>query len=131
MVWVQQVDILYTKASRGAPAASVRNRLPRAFAMHTTGAGEFFSERYTLREGADFVPSLEERGQSPWAPHGYGDLVLDASEQVVRLGLRWNYFLGQPARHNKPTAITLLKGQTAPSVITQNRPYKITSKPAI
>src|SRR6187200_2207862 len=46
VIWVQQVDIVYTKASRGAPQATVRNRLPRAFAILGSGDDAFYFEHY-------------------------------------------------------------------------------------
>ncbi len=117
MLWVQQVDVLYTKASRGAPAATTRNRLPRAFPMQVSMEGAFAFEHYRLLEWADYVPKLEDRVTGTAAPRSQGDLVIDASSETVTLGLRWNQSIGQPARHHQPRALTLARGQTARLII--------------
>jgi hypothetical protein len=117
MVWVQQVDILYTKASRGAPAATVRNHLPRAYPMQTNGVGVFFFERYKLLEWSDFAPTLEGSEQALSVPDRCGDLVIEASEEGLKVGLRWNSAMGRPKRHDKPNAITLSGGDTARLII--------------
>jgi len=116
-LWVQQVDILYTKASRGAPQATVRNRLPRAFVMHVAGEPAFAFAHHRLLEWNDFQPVLQETGTAAAPPRGQNDLVIGASGDVVTLGLRWRSSIGQPARHDRPKAITLRPGQTARLII--------------
>jgi hypothetical protein len=113
MVWVQQVDILYTKSSRGAPAATARNKLPRAFSMQTSGHARYAFEHYRMLEWEDFVPKVTESGTVPSAPGHQGDLVIEASEDIVRLGLRWNRLIGQPRRYAQLNAMALRKGQSA------------------
>jgi hypothetical protein len=113
MMWVQQVDILYTKASRGAPAATNRNRLPRAFVTHHGDSESYAFEHYRLLEWSDFVPTLTEAETALLPPTSQGDLVIDATRGMVTLGLRWNQAIGQPPRHHKLGAISLSKGQIA------------------
>jgi hypothetical protein len=113
MVWVQQVDILYTKASRGAPQATERNRLPRAFALRSAGGHAFYFEHYKLLEAKDFTANLEECLNATAPPHRQSDLVMELAENGLTLGLIWNNLIGQPRRRDKPRAITIKSGQTA------------------
>jgi len=113
VIWVQQVDIVYTKASRGAPQATVRNRLPRAFAILGSGDDAFYFEHYKLLESKDFVSNLQERSSAASAPKHKNSLVIELSENSVTLGLTWNGSIGQPRRQNKPRAVTIKRGQTA------------------
>jgi hypothetical protein len=113
MIWVQQIDILYTKKSRGAPAATHRNSLPRAFAMHSAGEAAFSFEHYKLLEWKDFVASLDEAARASAVPRHQGDLVVNPAGDAVTLGLRWNQAIGQPPRRDQVEALTLSKGRTA------------------
>ena len=113
MIWVQQVDILYTKESRGAPQSTERNRLPRAFAMLGTGDDAFYFEHYELLEWKDFVPELQEGSTAVSPPRSKNSLAIELSENSLTLGLTWKSSIGQPRRHNKPKALTIKPGQTA------------------
>jgi hypothetical protein len=117
MLWVQQVDVLYTKTSRGAPQATVRNQLPRAFAMMVGTDTAFAFERYTLSEWRDFFPVLIDSGTAISLPHHQNNLVIAESRDAVTLGLVWNNAIGQPPRRDQPAAITLKSGQTARLII--------------
>ena len=117
MLWVQQVDILYTKASRGAPAATTRNQLPRAFPMQVSAGQLYGFEYYKLLEWSDFIPTLEKREGASSPPNREGDLVIEAAADSVQLGLRWNQAIGQPRRRDKVNALTLAKGQMARLII--------------
>lgn len=113
MIWVQQVDILYTKVSRGAPQATERNRLPRAFAVLGAGGDAFYFEHYKLLEWKDFVSNLQERSTAISPPKRKNSLAIELSENSLTLGLAWNGSIGQPRRHDKLRAITIKPGQTA------------------
>ena len=113
MVWVQQVDILYTKASRGAPQATVRNRLPRAFVMYSVGEDTFYFEHYKLLESKEFVSTLQDRSSAISLPKRKNDLVMELSENTLTLGLMWNQAIGQPRRQSNPRAVTIKPGETA------------------
>jgi hypothetical protein len=117
MLWVQLVEILYTKASRGAPAATRRNQLPRAFPVTLPVDAMYGFEKYRCSEWGDFVPTMELAESSEQIPHGQGDLVIEVEKPVVLLGLRWNSATGQPARRDRLRAIELRKGQTARLVV--------------
>jgi hypothetical protein len=112
VIWVQQVDILYTKASRGAPQATVRNHLPRAFVMHG-GADAFYFEHYKLLESTDFALNLQDRSSAASPPKRKNGLAIELSENSVTVGLIWNASIGQPRRENKLRAIVLKPGETA------------------
>lgn len=113
MIFVQQVDIIYTKASRGAPQSTVRNRSPRAFVMLGTGDDAFYFEHYKLLESKDFVSELQDRSSAASPPKRKNSLAIESSEDSVTLGLIWNGSVGQPFRRNKPRALTIRPGETA------------------
>jgi hypothetical protein len=92
MLWVQRVDILYTKASRGAPAATARNQLARAFSMQLKTGQLYGFEYYKLLEWSDFVPTLEKRENASSPPNREGDLVIEAAGESVQLGLRYGRY---------------------------------------
>ncbi len=117
MIWVQQVDILYTKASRGAPAATARNRLPRAFAMHVHGEDVFSFEYYRLLEWKRFTATIEKTGCANSPPGRYNDLAIRLVGKALLLGLRWNSSIGQPPRRDAIDAVELQEGMTAKLII--------------
>jgi hypothetical protein len=112
VIWVQQIEILYTKASRGAPQANVRNRLPRAFVMQG-GNDAFYFEHYKLLESKDFVANLQDRSSAASPPKRKNGLTIELSENSATVGLIWNASIGQPRRENKLSAIRLKPGKTA------------------
>jgi hypothetical protein len=113
VIWVQQVDIIYTKASRGAPQSTARNRLPRAFVMVGTRDDAFYFEHYKLLESKDFVSELQESSSAASPPKRKNSLAIELSENSVTLGLIWNGSIGQPFRRNKLRAVTIRPGETA------------------
>jgi hypothetical protein len=123
MIWVQQVDILYTKASRGAPLAARRNKLPRAFPMHPRSPDPYAFEHYKLLEWADFVPTLEERKSGAFYPPKQNSLVIEPSGDGIRFRLRRNR-LHKPHRRDNPSALVLVKGRTARLILNSRSSYK-------
>ena len=113
VIWVQQIDIIYTKASRGAPQATIRNRLRRAFAMLGGGGDAFYFEHYKLLESKDFVSNLHETSSAASPPKRKNSLVIELAEKSLTLGLMWNASIGQPRRNSKARAVTIKPGQTA------------------
>ena len=69
MLVLQVVEILWTKATRGAPRANERVTLPRAFAFSfTAGSQACLVQHYQLAEWDGFAPRLrqqEERNTPP------------------------------------------------------------------
>jgi len=112
MLWVQQVDLLYTKKSRGAPAAAVRNRQPRAFLVHDADT-EYFFERYSSAEWEDFQARLVESRSPGSAPRKENQLVVSLTSSRAVLGLRYEPSVGKPSRRGVVSAITLVPGETA------------------
>jgi hypothetical protein len=115
---VQLVEILYTKASRGAPNATRRNNLPRAFPMQAASEDcQYRFEHYRLLEGMDFVPEIKERIASGVVPSVQGWLVLNAEPVQVTLGLCWTLGIGQPPRRDQPQALVIRDGKVARLII--------------
>jgi hypothetical protein len=119
-LWVQLVEIIYSKASRGAPGATVRNQLPRAFAIHG-GPEPFYSEHWKCLEDAGYAPRLVHSRSADELPRRDAQLTCKLGPASVKLGLRrpaWS--AGQPRRRDVPTAVELRPGQTA-RLITNHR----------
>lgn len=95
----------------------MRNSLPRAFAMCTGVDTPFSFEYYTLKEGQNFNPTLKERLTAPSYPGRQNDLLIKASRDSVTLGLRWDPWIGQPLRRDRPAVLTIKPGQTARLII--------------
>jgi hypothetical protein len=121
MVAVQLVKIVYTKASRGAPGATVRNRLPRTFPLSVSPTRRFLVERYRLLEHEGFVatpPSIEIADE---VPADMDDLVLEEHKDgSLELGLLWRVETGMPRRDANRRALQLRAGATA-RLITNGR----------
>ena len=60
MLIIQVVEILWTKATRGAPRAHERVSLPRAFPF-SAGDQPCVIQRYQMSEWKDFAPLLLEQ----------------------------------------------------------------------
>ena len=121
MIVVQVVRIVWTKASRGAPHATARNALPRAFPL-AGNPGPYVLERHRLVETAPgtFTASEVERATSLTVPRREAELLIDAREDRLRLGLQWRSGMlgtGQPRRPDRRRAIELRPGQTARLVV--------------
>ena len=117
MLRVQLVEILYTKDSRGAPASTVRNQLPRAFPLNVSSHASYAFETVRLREADGFSPKLTAREEGVSIPRSQDHLLIEAREDRVLLGLRWSSSLGQPAREPRPRVIELQPGETAQLII--------------
>ena len=104
MLWVQRVEILYTKLSRGAPAATRRNRLPRGFAITDPRAGDYYFESYKLWESTGFVPERAAAEAAPVAPLTAHALSIRIEGDAAILGLVWSSEVGAPPRKTRLNA---------------------------
>ena len=117
MLVIQVVEILWTKATRGAPRANERVALPRAFPL-AAAARPCVIARHQMAEWKDFAPKLvaqEERDSIP----GSVDVLQVAAlgHGSYSLGIHGTPHEGQPRRHPVLRAITLNAGETARIVI--------------
>jgi len=127
MVVVQVVRIVWTKASRGAPHASRRNALPRAFGVDPSRALYVF-ERHFIVETApgEFRNRSVERRTTNRVPSQQEELVLEEHGARLVLGLQWQSYrddsdnltgTGEPPREGNHRAVEIGIGQTARLVI--------------
>lgn len=113
MLVVQVIEILWSKATRGAPMASVRAKLPRAFAI------ELFDAPYVLHhvrmaEWEEFSPRLIQREGRESIPSSEGGLSIHSEDHSsFRLGLVGNPCGGKPHRHPANQVLRLLPGEFA------------------
>ena len=117
MLVVQIVEIIWTKATRGAPRANERAAVPRAFPVHGDRA-TYLRQHYRMIESEDFAPTLLTEESSETVPSQQRSLrIRKTSDSKLSLGLVWSPIEGQPSRHPKPEAIELSAGQFARLII--------------
>ncbi|WP_200232397.1 hypothetical protein [Rubrivivax gelatinosus] len=117
MLVVQVVEILWTKATRGAPRSNERAVLPRAFAM-AGDKGEYVIQRHRMAEWENFRPSLMKVEAKPSVPGSEGSLRISRGELgTFAIGLLGTPHDGQPKRPNFSKAIDLKPGQTVRLIV--------------
>jgi len=117
MLVVQVVEILWSKATRGAPEANLRAKLPRRFAIDLID-GPYLLHHVRMAEWEEFSPQLVKLEAKVSVPRTEGGLSIQAVEQAsFRLGLIGNPAGGKPYRHPVHQALTLKPGEFARLVI--------------
>jgi hypothetical protein len=99
MLVVQIVEILWTKATRGAPRANERAALPRQFTL-SGQTGAYVAERHRLAEWeANFASQPVRVDVKPAVPGSEGELrITQGHDGNVHLGLNGTSSGGQPRR---------------------------------
>lgn len=117
MLVVQVVEILWSKASRGAPESNARARLPRAFAVELLEA-PYVLHHVRMAEWESFSPRRVKTESKESPPRIEGGLAIHSVESgTFRLGLIGNPSGGQPHRHPVREALTLAPGEFARLVV--------------
>jgi len=117
MLAVQAIEILWTKATRGAPRALERVALPRAFPVDGLPS-RFLLQRYLLAEWKDFEPILVKSEQSDQVPRSEGVLsIASGAESSFVLGILGTPNGGQPRRNALLHAVQLLPEQAARLIV--------------
>lgn len=113
MLVVQVIEILWTKATRGAPRSNERVALPRAFAIAAAPCA-CFVQNYRIAEWEGFQPTLVKTDANDSVPRSEGVLYI-TPEPIghFRLGLAGTPGGGQPRRHESLRAIHLATGEYA------------------
>ena len=119
MIVVQLIEVIWTKASRGAPASCVRNSVPSAMPLLPT-TGEYIYQRQLFRERDGFKGELVESRVSDSIPHVEGELRFYPQKDLLRLGLGYSGKTGKPVRSATNSALTIEEGQLA-RLITNGR----------
>ena len=121
MLVLQVVEILWTKATRGAPRANERVALPRAFAFafsFTAGSQACLVQHYQLAEWDSFAPRLRQQEERNTPPASMDALqLISQGNDSYSLGILGTPHDGQPRRRPVLRAITLNAGETARLVI--------------
>ena len=113
MLVVQVVEILWTKATRGAPRSNERAGISRTFPIEG-GPCECVVQRYRIAEWEAFAPKLVKVESALSAPGSIGVLNLSSEPSgVFSLGISGTPDAGQPKRHPVLRAITLAPGEYA------------------
>lgn len=117
MIVVQVVEILWTKATRGAPRANERVGLSRAFVFEGTPS-PCLVQHYRLAEWEDFQPKLIKSDRPPSVPGSVGAVRITSQPNgVVALGFLGTPNSGQPSRRPIQEAIRLSSDQYARLVV--------------
>ena len=112
MLVVQVVEILWTKATRGAPRSNERVALPRAFAI-AGDKGEYVIQHHRMAEWESFRPSITKVETKPSVPGSEESLRISRGELgAFTLGLLGTPHGGQPKRPIFSKAIELKQGQS-------------------
>jgi hypothetical protein len=119
MIVVQHIEVIWTKASRGAPAATVRNRLPQAL-PHLPGAGNetYLFRHHRFDESNAFAVTLIEARTADAPPRREGELLIALRpDGALTLGLRHTGITGKPPRRERPQLLTLALGERGRLVV--------------
>ena len=117
MLVIQSVQILWTKATRGAPQSNERVALPRAFPLDAS-SGEYVVQRYRIAEWEGFAPRLIATEIKEAVPGAEEVLRISRqSDGTFRLGLAGTPYNGQPTRHPRLNAVHLVPGEYARLVV--------------
>lgn len=105
MLLVQILETKWTKASRGAEEASVRNQVPVCLefppgfdstggAVHHVSFGE--ADQFTHRSSTKALPNPNERQKFP-------GVTIDQTESGLKVDFHWDFFaVGAPERRSHP-----------------------------
>ena len=111
MLVVQIVEILWTKATRGAPRSNERVALPRAFPIVGDRAS-YVVQRHRMAEWESFRPALIKTEARPTVPGSEGSLRISQGEdEAFTLGLLAEAHNGQPRRFTLQKAVKLKRGE--------------------
>lgn len=117
MVVVQHIRVVWTKASRGAPGAVVRNAVPAAVLIETAPLAPWVFHSVHFLERSGFKP--ESQHQFTRETHRERDrgLLLELLPDGLHVGFRWEPGVGQPPRHERREAFTLSVGGYARVIV--------------
>ena len=113
MIVVHVVEIVWTKATRGAPRANERAALPRAFAVAPVDAAYLVQYR-RMSEDDGFRCVLTKACCADRPPATETSLRLTlADASTLQLGLGATFCRGQPPRKPQSLTLQLVPGETA------------------
>ncbi len=117
MLIVQVVEILWTKATRGAPRSNERVGLARGFAI-APGSAECLVQHHRMAEWEGFSPKVTRLDALATLPDSIDVLgVTRENDDAFSLGILGTPDSGQPTRRPTRRALRLLPGQWARLVI--------------
>ncbi|WP_457324501.1 hypothetical protein [Roseateles sp. P5_E11] len=117
MLAVQVIEILWTKATRGAPRSNERVALPRAFPLDGQPR-TCLVQHFKIAEWDDFQPRLLKSEMKDHVPGSEDVLRISAMpDQAFCLGILGTPSAGQPKRHALPGVVRLLPGEFARLVV--------------
>lgn len=94
-VVVQQLSIHWSKVTRGAPAATRRDALPRALPWIPAFAAYSY-RHHAFDEWNDYLQRLVEEDTSDRVPRTCRDLSLTLDGERLSLRIHWTDLMGSP-----------------------------------
>lgn len=111
-VIIQQLSIVWTKGARGAPAASLRNALPRALPVTPYEAAYLYQRHVFSEADGCYRHRLREDQTGDQVPRTCRDLGLALQDGVLSLRTVWTAHMGQPPRKSS-SVVKLAIGESA------------------
>lgn len=113
MLVVQVVEILWTKATRGAPRSNERAALPRAFVIASLDE-QYVVQCHRMAEWESFHPTLVRSEATTSVPRSEGCLRIARGDSgSFVLGLLGTPNAGRPKRPALPAAVELMPDRFA------------------
>lgn len=117
MLVVQVVEILWTKATRGAPRSNERAGLPRAFPIDLD-ASQCIVQHHRMAEWENFSPKLVKHEKLSNTPGSIDVLrIIPETDGAFLLGILGTPKSGQPIRRAVHGAIRVLPGEWARLIV--------------
>ncbi|APR76442.1 Hypothetical protein A7982_01789 [Minicystis rosea] len=107
MVVIQQISVTWSKAARGAPAAVLRNALPRSLPL-IPAMGAYVYQRHSFFEKkGQYVHRLIEETSLDHLPRTTRSIEHLLVPAGLSVGVVWTAYDGQPRRRSRPEALLL------------------------
>jgi hypothetical protein len=110
MVVLQRITVTWWKSARGAPAATLRNALPKALPLIPAKAAYVFQGHAFHEKGDGYAHRLVEETTSDEVPRQTGCIVHVVEQAGLSVGVFWGPYGGNPHRKSRPRAMLLAPG---------------------
>jgi hypothetical protein len=96
MIIIQQIRVTWSKKSRGAPGAALRNAVPKSIPVELEEC-TFLFESYIFEEWDSFKQKWAVHSANNLIPYHVGNLLLKYQNEALDIGFQWEYRIGKIA----------------------------------